>query len=180
MKKIISFLAFSFIINTAFTQNNRTLSFDGMGAIKMWMPLEDLEKLLQKKIILKVIGVDSIVRTETIHVTHKGVAFEVDLINLGARDDTPNIDGITTKSPLFKTSSGIGVGADKMKVIAAYANYEIVIGPEMDYDEQSDKIKVSKTHSYINVSNDENLHTLSFSLVNNKVVSVTVFHAYEN
>lgn len=175
MKKILLF-SFIFLATTAVAQNkDYLLSTDGIGPIKLGMSLTDLEKLLQKKITLKVIDIDSVVLVETIKTKYKGIDVEIDLIK---RQDYIAVDGISTKSPLCKTKSGIGIGATKLQVIAAYEGYHIDAKP--DYTEDGDKLIKSNTKSSITVKEDREGYAIVFSLLNNKVISFSIYPIYDD
>lgn len=175
MKKILLFL-FILHATTVVAQNkDYLLSTDGIGPIKLGMSLTDLEKLLQKKITLKVIDIDSVVLVETIKTKYKGIDVEIDLIK---RQDYIAVDGISTKSPLCKTKSGIGIGATKLQVIAAYDGYHIDARP--DYTEDGDKLIKSKNKSSITVKEDREGYAIVFSLLNNKVTSFSIYPIYDD
>lgn len=175
MKKILLFL-FILHATTVVAQNkDYLLSTDGIGPIKLGMSLTDLEKLLQKKITLKVIDIDSVVLVETIKTKYKGIDVEIDLIK---RQDYIAVDGISTKSPLCKTKSGIGIGATKLQVIAAYEGYHIDAKP--DYTEVGDKLIKSKNKSSITIKEDREGYAIVFSLLNNKVISFSIYPIYDD
>jgi hypothetical protein len=177
MKKILPIL-FLFLATTTMAQNkDYLLSLDGIGSIKLGMPLGELEKVLQKKVILKVINIDSVRLTETINTKYKGINVEIDLIKY--QDETIVVGGISTNSPLCKTKSGIGVGATKLQIIAAYDGYHIDAEPVYEY-EGNEKPKKSKTKSTITVKEDEEGYAIIFNLLNNKVVSFAILPIYDD
>lgn len=174
MKKAIPFL-FLFLGTTAIAQNkDYLLSLDGIGALKLGMPLAELEKVLQTKITLKVIDVDSVMLFETIQAKYKGIDVAINLIK---RQDYVAVDGISTKSRLCKTKSGIGIGSAKLQIIAAYEGYHIDAKPVYEGD---DKPVKSKTKSTITVKEAEEGYALVFNLENNKVVSFEIFPIYDD
>lgn len=152
------------------------MSLDGIGLIKLGMPLTGLEKLLKTKIVLKVIDVDSVVLVETIKTKYKGIDVEIDLIK---RQDYIAVDGISTSSPLCKTVSGIGIGSTKLQVIAAYEGYYIDAEPVYEY-EGDEKPKKNKTKSTITVKEDEEGYAIVFTLLNKKVVSFAIYPIYDD
>ncbi len=177
MKKILPFL-FMFLSITAVAQNkDYLLSLDGMGALKLGMPLTELEKLLQTKVALKVINVDPVVLTETIKAKYKGIDVA---INLFKRQDYIAVDGISSSSPLCKTKSGIGVGSTKLQIIAAYDGYHIDARPVYTYKESDAKPEKSKTESTITIKEDVEGYALVFNLSNNKVVSFDIIPIYDD
>ena len=179
MKKIFLIL-FMFLTTIAIAQNkDYILSMDGIGSLKLGMNLTDLEKLLHTKITLKVIDVDSVMLAETITVKYKGIDVELDLIKRqGIPTDEVVIDGISTSSPLCKTKSGLGIGATKLQLIAAYEGYYVDIKPEYTYTD--DKAEKSKTKSSITIKQGEEGYALIFNLLDNKVVSFQIIPIYDD
>jgi hypothetical protein len=178
MKKIFPIL-FMFMATSAVAQNkDYLLSLEGIGPIKLGMPLVELEKLLQTKVILKVINIDSVRLTETINAKYKGINVAIDLIKW--QDETIVVDGMSTSSPLCKTRSGIGIGSTKLQIIAAYEGYHIDASPVYTYKEGEDKAEKSKTESTITVKEDEEGYAIIFNLVNNKVVSFEILPIYDD
>jgi hypothetical protein len=175
MKKLFSFL-FILLSATAVAQNkDYILSTEGIGTLKLGMPLTELEKLLKTKITLKVINIDSVRLTETIKAKYKGIEVEIDLFK---RQDYIAVDGISTSSPLCKTKSGIGIGSTKLQIIAAYEGYHIDAKP--DYDYVDNKPVKNKTKSTIKVNEDSEGYAILFYLINNKVVSFEIFPDYDD
>jgi len=177
MKKILPVL-FLFLSATTIAQNkDYLLSLDGIGFIKLGMPLTDLEKVLKTKVTLKVINVDSVVLVETINAKYKGINVEIDLIKW--QNDVIAVNGISASSPLCKTKSGLGIGASKLQIIAAYDGYYIDAEPVYEY-ESEEKPKKSKTKSTITIKEDEEGYALVFSLLNNKVVSFSIYPIFDD
>jgi hypothetical protein len=176
MKKLFSFL-FILLSTTAVAQNkDYILSTEGIGTLKLGMPLTELEKLLKTKITLKVINIDSVRLTETIKAKYKGIEVEIDLFK---RQDYIAVDGISTSSPLCKTKSGIGIGSTKLQIIAAYEGYHIDATPVYEY-EGDNKPKKNKTKSTITVKEDVEGYAIIFNLLNNKVVSFEILPIYDD
>ncbi len=165
MKKLVIFLSLVILVACANAQvSNVTVDFEGIGALKMGMTKPELENLLQKKIDLRLIDVDSVIHTETVWASYQGIDYEIDLIKrYGDSTTYIAVDGIATKSSFCKTTSGLGVGTDKMKIVEHYENHHLTISP-----------------SVIIVENDENSHVLFFTLTDNKVTSVAVTYKYQN
>jgi len=176
MKKILLFL-FMLVTTTTIAQNkDYLLSLDGIGSLKLGMPFVELEKVLNSKIILKVINVDPVVLVETIKVKYKGIDVE---ISLWKRQDYIAVDGISASSPLCKTKSGIGIGSNKLQIIAAYDGYHIDAKPLFEY-EGDNKPKRIKTKSTLTVKEAEEGYAIIFNLVNNKVVSFDILPIYDD
>lgn len=176
MKKLFPFL-FILLSATAVAQNkDYILSLDGIGQLKLGMPLTELEKLLKTKITLKVINIDSVRLTETVNTKYKGIDVEINLWK--RQDNIITVDGIKTSSPLCKTKAGLGIGSTKLQIIAAYDGYHIDAKPVFNYD--NDKLVKSKTMSTITVKEDEEGYAIIFNLVNNKVVSFEILPIYDD
>jgi len=174
MKKIF-FILFIFISTiTAAQSKDYLLSTDGIGALKLGMPLSDLEKILQKKITLKVIDVDPIALTEKIKAKYKNIDVEINLIK---RQDGIVVDGITSNSNLCKTTSGIGVGSDQLEIINAYDDYNVDLLPV--YEGTDNPVK-SKTKKNILVKQGAEGYAILFHLINNKVVSFEIFPDFDD
>ena len=178
MKKLFPFL-FIFLATTAIAQSkDYLLSLDGIGSLKLGMPVAELEKVLRTKVILKVINIDSVRLTETINAKYKGINVEIDLIKY--QDETIVVGGISTSSPLCKTKSVIGVGATKLQIITAYEGYHIDARPVFTYEEGDEKPKKSKTESTITVKEDTEGNAIVFNLLNKKVVSFRIYPIYDD
>ena len=176
MKKVLPFLFILFATTAVAQNNNYLLSLDGIGPLKLGMPLTELEKLLKTKITLKVINIDSVQLTETIKAKYKGIDVEINLFK--RQDNIITVDGIKTSSPLCKTKTGLGIGSTRLQIIAAYDGYHIDARPIFDYD--SDKAVKSKTMSTVTVKEDEEGYAIIFNLVNNKVVSFEILPIYDD
>ena len=176
MKKIPVVL-FMFLTTTVIAQNkDYLLSTDGIGPIKLGMPLTALEELLQKKITLKVINIDSVVLVETIKTKYKSIDLVIDLVKW--QDETIVLNGITSSSSLCKTKSGIGIGSTRLQIITAFDGYYIDATPQ--YKMVGDKFLKSKTENTITVKDDEEGNAIVFNLVNNKVVSFKIYPIYDD
>lgn len=175
MKKILSLF---FILITAISSAQHKeylLSNEGIGSLKIGMPLSELEKLLQKKINLKVIGVDPVVLVETVKVTYKGINVEINLIK---RQDYIAVDGITSNSPICKTKSGIGIGSTKLQIINAFEGYYIDLIPGNN-SEGGHSIK-KNIRGTVTVIEDEEGDAIVFSLKDNKVVSFSIYPIFDD
>ena len=176
MKKFFAIIFILFATNAVAQNKDYILSLDGIGALKLGMPLTELEKLLKTKITLKVINIDSVRLTETVNTKYKGIDVEINLWK--RQDNIITVDGIKTSSPLCKTKSGIGIGSTKLQIIAAYDGYHIDAKPVFDYG--NDKPVKSKTMSTVTVKEEEEGYAIIFSLVNNKVVSFEILPIYDD
>ena len=156
MNKI--FLLFSFValsLGGIAQKDDHSLTFDGLGAIKLDMTKPELEKLFNTKIVLKVIG-HSESYTETVNATYKGIEYKLHLMlndNVGA-----TLEGVSTTSPLFKTAEGIGVGSDWLTIINTYEKHLLMISKDAITYTDINNLKAS----------------IVFTLQNKKVVEITV------
>ena len=177
MKKILPLLFMLFATTAAAQNKDYLLSLDGIGPIKLGMSLAELQKLLQTKVTLKVIDIDSVRLTETVKAKYKGIDVEIDLYK--RQDNIIIVDGISASSPLCKTNSGIGIGSTKLQIIAAYEGYHIDATPVFEYGSDN-KPKKNKTKSTVTVKEDVEGYAIIFNLLNNKVVSFDVLPIYDD
>lgn len=175
MKNFLLILLFVTGIRAIGQNKDYLLSLDGIGPLKLNMTVIELENLLQKKIVFKVIGIDSVVLTETIKTKYKGIDVEIDLVKLHGE---PYVYGIQANSSLVRTKDGIGLGSTKLQIINAYENYYVDAGPE--FTERGEKLIKSKTKSTVLVKEASEGNAILFSLVNNKVVSFRIFPHYDD
>ena len=141
MKKIFLLLSLIAVFVIAFAQkSDYTFSYDGLGVFKLGATKTELEKLLNKKIVLKHIGIDERY-TETIDVTHNGIDFQLSLI--GSEQHNVSLETVSTESPLFKTAEGIGIGADRSKILDTYEKHLLIITRESITLASLDDIKSS-------------------------------------
>jgi hypothetical protein len=156
MKKIFllfSFVALSLGINAQ--KDDHSLTFDGLGALKVGMTKAELEKLLKTKIVLKEIGVTE-VYTETVKATYKGIDFELFLMRFDP--EVARLEAVSTTSPLFKTPEGIGIGTDQTTIINAYEKHLLIITKE--------------EITYADISDIRS--SIVFTMQNKKVVKIAV------
>lgn len=168
MKKYFLFLAMTVLsLGTQAQNNDKLVDFDRIGTLSRGMAKAELEKLLNIKITLKHIGID-IRHTESINVKYMGADFELGLMK--AHDNKiAFLDGITTRSPLFKTAAGIGVGSDKLQIINAYEKHLLIMGPWFeDEDEKQDGTMIK----LVNINNLDD--AIIFYMRKGKVVAVEV------
>lgn len=177
MKKILPFLFIMLATSVVAQNKDYLLSLDGIGSLKIGMPLAELQKQLQTKITLKVIDIDSVRLTETVNAKYKGIDVEIDLFK--RQDNIIVLDGISSSSSLCKTKSGIGIGSTKLQIIAAYDGYYIDAKPYYDYDIDDQPRKI-KTKSTVTVKEDREGYAIVFTLVNKKVASFVVLPIYDD
>ena len=165
MKKIFLFLLFVVTVAHAGAQkNDYTVSYDGIGELKLGMSRAELEKLLQMKIVLKHIGVDE-VRMETVHAKYQGKDIELHLF--GSED--ASLEGISVTDPLFKTADGIGIGTDQSTIVDKYEDHLLIIQPVYS---ENETLKNSTSITLVNLQNYR--AAIIFTLTNKKVVAIEI------
>lgn len=191
MKKIFFFLCSSLLLFAAcnnpkagqpgtnedtatITQNNDYLvSMEGVGVIKIGMTQTELESLLNQKFILRNALDSAVSWQDSVKARYK----DIDLTLFFQRSYTAEnvyymyLIGFRTTSPLCKTTSGIGIGSDKIQIINATEDNDILMGPEYENDTTTTK---SKTRYLVSIKNDTGTRRISFNLNNNKVVAIEV------
>jgi hypothetical protein len=167
MKKIFLFLIFAVIAGNSIAQkSDYTVSFDGIGELKLGMAKAELEKLLRTKIVLKHIGVDESY-IETIRAKYLGRDIELHLF--GSEAKTVILEGIGVTDPVFKTADGIGIGTDQSMIIDKFEDHLLIMHPE--YSPEG----LVTNATVITLANLDNYRTaIIFTTVNKKVVSIRV------
>ena len=176
------FTAFLILIcSISYCQKNNYHIIDdnGIGELKIGMTQEEVEKLLKTKFTLRNALTKAISHIDTAFVTYKNMKIEVSFERYYSTDTNfvMQVNRLTTSSPLCKTTNGIGVGADKFTVVNKYETQRITLYPDF---EDGDSNKMSKTRSGINVYYYESERYLGFSMVNKKVVSLSVGRYYND
>lgn len=180
MKKI--FLLLFILAATTVTAQNKDyiITTEGIGPIKLDMSEAALEKLLKKEISLPN-PMDTSINSwgDSVKIRYKNIDVELLFQRRFVDVDTFQmvITWIGCKSPLCKTSNGLGVGSDKVKIIMAYETHYLDIQPV--YSDEEKPVK-SKTKSTISVREEEEGYTIKFNLVNNKVVSFEIFPVFDD
>jgi hypothetical protein len=179
MRKIISLLLVLVTTTIAAQNNDYLVSMDGIGPIKLGMTQAELETLLNKKIALTNPS-DTISGSwqDSAKIKYKNIDLQLDFQRNYFAENTFNmiIISIRTSNPLCKTRPGIGIGADKLKIITAYEGFPISMGPE--YEEDGER---SKTKYQVTVNNDTGeRRRILFYLTNKKVVAIKVEIAFSD
>jgi len=149
------------------------ISKDGIGELRIGMTKTDLEKILKTPLAMKHANDTGEVWVDTAAATYGKI--EVMLYfqkqYLEKPTDEMELMGISTNSPLCKTTTGLGVGDDKSAILIAYDNSPITMGPE-NIMLNDTTWALSKTNYYIHVSDDKWDKTISLLLVNKKITSI--------
>lgn len=177
MKKLLLILLIAIGNKIAAQNTDYLITAKGIGSLKIGMKKAEVEKVTGKKITLKNL-LDKDGYSDTIKTKYKNIDVLLYLERQYLEEEKYDIvlSGIKTTSPLCKTSTGIGIGDDKIKIINAYENSSIYIWPEFEDDTYT---KRSKTKVVISVYNDEDGNTINFSLLNKKVISIEITYAME-
>ncbi len=167
MKKIILFLFFAVTAGYASGQkNDYTVSFGGIGELKLGMGKAELEKLLHIKIVLKHIGVDELY-VETIQAKYLGK--DIALYLFRSEDKVAILESVQVTDPIFKTADGIGIGTDQSMIVDKYEDQLLIIQPEYSED---NAIKNRTTITFANINSYRS--AIIFTMVNKKVVKIEV------
>jgi len=165
LKKIFFFLFIAFVAKASAQNIDYTVSMNGIGALKIGMSQAELEKLLNQKFILK----NALDTAESWQDSTAARYKNINVTLFFQRHYTAEniyymyLTGLKTSSPLCKTKQGIGIGADKLKIIAAYEADNISMGPEFEDEAFTKK---SKTGYIISMNNDNNDRQIVFYLKN--------------
>jgi len=167
MKKLYLLFFFAAMAACASAQkNDYTVSFSGIGELKLGMGKAELEKLLKMKIVLKHIGVD-VVRTETIKAKYLGK--DVALHLFGSQDGDASLEGIGVTDPMFNMADGTGIGTDQSTIVDKYEDQLLIIQPEYSDD------GTLKNNTTITLAAIDNYRAaIIFTMVNKKVVAIEV------
>ena len=150
------------------------VSKDGIGDLKIGLTQAEIEKLLNQPLIMKH-AKEADTWMDTTTAKYKDIDVTLYFEKQYAEDEnSPRImqlSGINTTSPKCRTSTGLGIGDDKMSIIEAYDNSPIDLGPE--YFMVNDTTwEPSKTKFYVNVKDDKYDKQLVFKLENKKITAL--------
>jgi hypothetical protein len=174
MRKFIVIIAI-FFAPRLHAQNDFILRMDGVGALKLDMSLADVEKVLGKKITLKNNNENG-AYADTIKTKYKNTDITI-YFDREYEDETKFhmvLTGLLVANPLFKTKEGISIGADKLRIISAYENSRLSMGP----DYEGEDYHTSKINYSIEIYNDETDNSIIFHMRNKKVISIEIIRFY--
>jgi hypothetical protein len=181
--KYLHLIAVFFILQATNVQaqnNDYLITTEGIGSLKLGMTQAELEKLIAKKVPLTN-PTDTVSGSymDSAKVKYKNIDVDLQFTrNYYANDSFRMvITWIRTTSPLCKTKTGVGIGADKLKIISAYEGYHVNIMPVFLDEEWTVK---SKTDSMISVCADDEGNTIMFYLRNKKVVAFEIYPNYDD
>lgn len=150
------------------------VSLAGIGAIKLGMKKEALDKLLPAPVQLKNL-LQSEWEPDTVQVQLAGVDYQLVLNkSIDERDKSAIVVyAVHSRNAQLKTPSGVGIGDDKLKIVSTYEDYMLHLAPEYDA-ESGAKIKGKST---IMLYGDETPAMIVFELERGKVVGFWVAYA---
>lgn len=171
MKKICLLLLIVASTQATAQTKDYTISFEGLGSLKLGMTQDELEKLLNQKIKLDN-HLDTIndFYLDSAKLKYKNIPVQLEFERSYY---APNVFhmrliGIRASSPLCKTAKGIGIGSAKLNIITAYEEYGINMQPGYAHYYETEK---GKGKSTISIMDDSAVYMIRLYLLNNKVVS---------
>lgn len=171
MKNICLLLLLFVCLQSGAQQKNYTVSMQGLGSLKLGMSQAEIEKLLNLHLVLDN-HLDTINSptwdTAKIKYHNIPVQLEFDKNYTAPYTFHMRLIGIRASCPLCKTSSGIGIGSDKLKILAAFDNNYVYIQPGYANYFETER---GKGKSTISISDDSGQYMIRYYLMNNKVVS---------
>lgn len=149
------------------------IDMNGIGQLKIGMNQEEIEKLLNKKFMLRNAMDTAVSHHDTAFTKYQNTSVQLFFQRQYTSEHSyyMTLFALKTKSPLYKTEEGITVGADKLKIISAYEAYELFTGPEFEDEAQTIR---SKIKHLVTVVNDGGDRRLVFYLRNKKVEAIEV------
>jgi hypothetical protein len=148
-------------------QNNSTVTFYGIGEIKLGMEKTELEKLLKEPIAVPNISSDKagVYKEDTIHIIYKGVDIDIMLQpRWSSKNNEIQVVMIKSNCASLITKSGIGIGDNMLKILSTYKDYSLHIYPY--YDDYTVRVKGK---SSIHLTSSEGSTSIIFYLTDEKV-----------
>lgn len=150
------------------------VSLAGIGAIKLGMKKEALDKLLPAPVKLKNLLLQEW-DMDTVLVQYSGIDYTV-VLNKSI-DEQQNgaivVYAVHSRNPALKTRSGVGIGDDKLKIVTTYEDYLLHLAPDYDPDSGA-KIKGNAT---VMLYGDETPAMIVFEIEGGKVAGFWVSYA---
>jgi hypothetical protein len=153
--------------------NEYTISKDGIGGLKIGLTQPEVEKLLNQKFDFNEMKDSAGYWSDTVKTKYKDIEVSLYFERQYIDEDhgIMQISGMETSSPLCKTTSGVGIGDEKLDILAEYEENPIDMSPDWEVVNDTTWV-MSKTKYSINVKDDKWDRALIFHLVNKKVVSL--------
>lgn len=178
MQRIILILALLIAIESRSQNKPVLLTMDGIGDLHLGMSQDEVEKLLKIKIPLtNPFDTISGAWYDTADIKYKGLDIRIQFQRIYHTDTSfyMRMVMMRTKSPLCRTSSGIGMGSHKNTIVAAYERVDVLIIPQLD-----DENTISKRDVMICVRDIPNRRMIFFSMKNKKVVEIELQTYYSD
>jgi hypothetical protein len=163
-------------VSTGDNHNAVIVSMNGVGDLKIGMKRESVEKLLKHKLPLPLLLADSTdgYDVDTVSCKYKDIDYTL-MFRKEPQEDSSFITKlyeISSRSPILKTPSGVGIGDDLCKITSAYEDRRIEIMPSYDYTGgRSVRIKGKSEVTLYDLHND---NVIIFSMNGVKVESMKV------
>ena len=179
MKKICLFFFIVVAPCTAAQKKDHIISLNGLGSLQLGMSQEGVEKILNEKILLPN-SLDTINDNyqDTAKLKYKNIDVQLEFNRsyYAPYKFRMRLIGIKANSPLCKTASGIGVGTDMLKIIAAYDSLHVKIQPGYAYYYETEEGEGKSTVSILDDAAStmdyfSDAYTMVFFLLNKKVIS---------
>jgi len=153
--------------------NEYTISKDGIGDLKIGMTEPEVENLLNQQLDFNAMKDSAGYWSDTIKTKYKDIDVSIYFERQYSDDDNGimQISGVETTSSLCKTSSGAGIGDEKMDILTGYNENPINMGPDWEIVNDTTWV-MSKTKYSIYVKDDKWDKELIFRLTNKKVTSL--------
>lgn len=168
MKKLVIIGILILAVFTKLNAQNAELSTLRIGGFTYQMTLREASAITEKPLIeeKKDYGVYKIA-------TYKGGEIQLQFTYYDENTVPSDIKlySLSTKSPVFKTKSGLGVGSTKEQLLQTYKDYpNFSVG--QSWDENG---KISTTEGYFSLKDVTAGTNLQFTLKNNVVTEVSIY-----
>ena len=153
--------------------NEYTITKDGIGELKIGMTAPELEKLLDRKLEFNAMKDSAGYWNDTIKAKYKdiGVSLYFERMYIDEDNSVMQLSGVETSNALCKTSSGVGIGDEKLDIIAEYEDNPINMSPDWEIVNDTTWV-LSKTKYSVYVRDDKWDREIIFHLTNKKVTSL--------
>lgn len=179
LKKVFILFFIGFAIQSAAQNKDYLIDMNGIGTLKIGMSQAEVEKMLKQKFVLRNALDTAVSHHDTATAKYKNINVQLFFQRQYMAENIYSmyLMGLKTKSPLCKTETGIGIGSDKLKIIAAYETDFVSMRPEYEDEEQSVK---SKTKYVITIINDSGERRMAFYLRNNRTEAIEVMTVFND
>jgi hypothetical protein len=179
MKKICFSISVLITFVATAQNNDYLISMKGLGKIQLGMSTTELEKVLNKKIVLTKNYLDTLngYYQDSAKIKYKNadVLLEFQRSYFAPDQFRMRLVGIRSASPLYKTASGIGIGSDRVRIIQEYDNYHTNIHPvyprSFIKENKNGKSVIRILDDAASTMDGSDAYTMVFYLMNKKVVS---------